>query len=487
MVRLDCAERRILLDDGTFLPYDRLLLATGAYYLLPPVPGLKEAENVYGFRDLSDALAIDKAVKPGARAVIIGSGLVGMDAAYALMERGISPVIVEMADRILPLQLDAKAASEYQRLFEHHGCSFRLAARASRTRLDSRGNVSALVLEDGEELACDFIIAVRPEIRFLEHCSVETGRAVTVDQYLSTSVPGVYGAGDVCGLSGIWPNAMKQGAVAAKNMYGIPTPYEDTYAMKNTMNFFGLEIAMIGYQGTVFPVLLAVWFMSIVEKQLRRVIPDALDLILTPFLTVIISGFIALLIIGPAGRALGDGISFVLSTLITHAGWLAGLLFGGLYSVIVITGIHHSFHAIEAGLLGNPSIGVNFLLPIWAMANVAQGGACLAVWFKTKDAKIKAITLPSAFSAMLGITEAAIFGINLRFVKPFIAALIGGAVGGAWVVSMHVYMTAVGLTAIPGMAIVQASSLLNYIIGMVIAFGVAFVVSLVLKYKTDAE
>jgi PTS system sucrose-specific IIC component len=107
--------------------------------------------------------------------------------------------------------------------------------------------------------------------------------------------------------------------------------------------------------------------------------------------------------------------------------------------VIVITGIHHSFHAIEAGLLGNPSIGVNFLLPIWAMANVAQGGACLAVWFKTKDAKIKAITLPSAFSAMLGITEAAIFGINLRFVKPFIAALIGGAVGGAWVVSVHVH------------------------------------------------
>jgi PTS system sucrose-specific IIC component len=252
------------------------------------------------------------------------------------------------------------------------------------------------------------------------------------------------------------------------------------------MNFFGLEIAMIGYQGTVFPVLLAVWFMSIVEKQLRRAIPDALDLILTPFLTVIISGFIALLIIGPAGRALGDGISFVLSTLISHAGWLAGLLFGGLYSVIVITGIHHSFHAIEAGLLGNPSIGVNFLLPIWAMANVAQGGACLAVWFKTKDVKIKAITLPSAFSAMLGITEAAIFGINLRFEAVYRGAdrrRGGRRVGRV----MHVYMTAVGLTAIPGMAIVQASSLLNYIIGMVIAFGVAFVVSLLLKYKTDAE
>ncbi|HGI5917250.1 TPA: sucrose-specific PTS transporter subunit IIBC [Yersinia enterocolitica] len=255
----------------------------------------------------------------------------------------------------------------------------------------------------------------------------------------------------------------------------------------HTMNFFGMEVAMIGYQGTVFPVLLAVWFMSLLEKRLRKIIPDALDLILTPFLTVIITGFVALLFIGPAGRVLGDGISLVLSTLITHAGWLAGLLFGGLYSVIVITGIHHSFHAIEAGLLGNPNIGVNFLLPIWSMANVAQGGACLAVYFKTRDAKIKAIVIPSAFSAMLGITEAAIFGINLRFIKPFLAALAGGALGGAWVVANHVNMTAVGLTGIPGIAIVQGNSIVNYLIGLVIAFGAAFIISLLLKYKTDSE
>ncbi|WP_174849488.1 sucrose-specific PTS transporter subunit IIBC [Yersinia artesiana] len=255
----------------------------------------------------------------------------------------------------------------------------------------------------------------------------------------------------------------------------------------HTMNFFGMEVAMIGYQGTVFPVLLAVWFMSMLEKRLRKIIPDALDLILTPFLTVIITGFVALLFIGPAGRVLGDGISLVLSTLITHAGWLAGLLFGGLYSVIVITGIHHSFHAIEAGLLGNPNIGVNFLLPIWSMANVAQGGACLAVYFKTRDAKIKAIVIPSAFSAMLGITEAAIFGINLRFIKPFLAALAGGALGGAWVVANHVNMTAVGLTGIPGIAIVQGNSIVNYLIGLVIAFGAAFIISLLLKYKTDSE
>ena len=254
-----------------------------------------------------------------------------------------------------------------------------------------------------------------------------------------------------------------------------------------TMDFFGLDVAMIGYQGTVFPVLLAVWFMSLLEKRLRKVIPDALDLILTPFLTVIITGFVALLFIGPAGRALGDGISFVLSTLIDQAGWLAGLLFGGTYSAIVITGIHHSFHAIEAGLLGNPKIGVNFLLPIWSMANVAQGGACLAVYFKTRDVKIKAIAVPSALSALLGITEAAIFGINLRFMKPFLAALAGGALGGAWVVANHVGMTAVGLTGIPGIAIVQANSVISYLIGLVIAFGAAFVISFVLKYQTDSE
>ncbi|MEJ4043853.1 sucrose-specific PTS transporter subunit IIBC [Erwinia sp. SLM-02] len=267
---------------------------------------------------------------------------------------------------------------------------------------------------------------------------------------------------------------------ALTNAWGVASGF-------HTMNFFGLEIAMIGYQGTVFPVLLAVWFMSHCEKTLRKFIPNALDIILTPFLTVVISGFVALLIIGPAGRGLGEGISLVLSTLIAHAGWLAGLIFGGLYSVIVITGVHHSFHAIEAGLLGNPSIGVNFLLPIWSMANVAQGGACLAVWFKTRDVRTRSIVLPSAFSAMLGITEAAIFGINLRFIKPFIAGLIGGAVGGAWVVAMHVNMVAVGLTALPGLAIVQSSSMLNYLIGMVIAFVTAFVLSLLLKIKVEVK
>lgn len=240
---------------------------------------------------------------------------------------------------------------------------------------------------------------------------------------------------------------------------------------------FGLHIAKVGYQGTVLPVLLAVWMQSHIERRLRRVVPNSLDLILTPFLTLMLSALAALLLIGPFGRMLGDGISLGLMMVYQHGGVLAGMLFGGAYSLVVITGVHHSFHAIEAGLLSNPAIGKNFLLPIWSMANVAQGGAALAVFFRTSDAKIKQIALPAALSCLLGITEAAIFGVNLRFVRPFVAAALGGALGGAWIVFNQVFMTAIGVTGLPGIALVPGAGMLNYIIGLIIAFGSAFIAS----------
>lgn len=169
-----------------------------------------------------------------------------------------------------------------------------------------------------------------------------------------------------------------------------------------------MNIDMIGYQGTVLPVLLCVYVMSVIEKQLRKHVPNSLDLLITPFLTVMITGFLSLIIIGPAGYKIGDGITYILNTVYEVAGPIAGFIFGGLYSTIVLTGLHHSFHAIEAGLLANKEIGVNFLLPIWSMANVAQGGAALAVYFKTKNDKTKKIAIPSALSAFLGVTEPAI-------------------------------------------------------------------------------
>lgn len=257
--------------------------------------------------------------------------------------------------------------------------------------------------------------------------------------------------------------------------------------IKQTINVYGLHVGMVGYQGTVLPILIAVWVMGYIERGVRKVVPEVLDILVTPFVTLMVSAFFSMIVIGPAGRFIGDGISFGLQHLYNSAGFLAGILFGGLYSLIVITGVHHSFHAIEAGLLANKAIGVNFLLPIWSMANVAQGGAALAVYFKTKDKKIKAIAAPASFSCLLGITEPAIFGVNLRFVKPFISAAIGGAIGGGYVVFTKVGMTAVGVTGIPGTAIVRQGNILNYLIGLVLAFGSAFVIATVLGIKEKDE
>ncbi len=265
---------------------------------------------------------------------------------------------------------------------------------------------------------------------------------------------------------------------ALTNAWTVASGFQST-------ELFGMEVGLVGYQGTVFPMLIATWFMCKVEKQVRKWVPNSLDVILSPFIILVVTGFVSLVAIGPAGRMLGDGISTLLLYLYENVGTLAGLLFGGTYSAIVITGIHHSFHAIEAGLLGDPNIGVNFLLPIWSMANVAQGAACLAVGIKFKNIKTKALAMPSGVSALFGITEAAIFGINLRYVKPFFSGLAGGAVGGAYVVFAKVGMTAVGLTGIPGIAIVQNGSVIHYLIGFALAFAVAFAGAFITTSEKD--
>lgn len=253
---------------------------------------------------------------------------------------------------------------------------------------------------------------------------------------------------------------------ALQNAWTIGSGYK-------SMSIAGIyNMPLVGYQGTVLPILLVVFLMSFIEKRIRKVVPDVLDIFLTPFLTVLITGFLALSVVGPIAMLLGSGISFVLTFAITKFGLLAGLLFGGTYSLIVITGIHHSFHAIELSMLAET--GANTLLPIWSVANFAQGGAALAVYFKSKNAKTKLIALPSAISAFIGITEAAIFGVNLRLRKPFVAALCGGAVAGAYVVLTKVAMNAIGLTGIPGITIVKPDSMVNYIIGLVIALVVSF-------------
>lgn len=248
---------------------------------------------------------------------------------------------------------------------------------------------------------------------------------------------------------------------------------------------FGVDFAKIGYQGTVLPILIAVWIMSLIEKNLRKIVPNMLDIILTPFLTILITGLISITLIGPLGRVVGDGISFGLQYIYSTLGIFAGAILGGSYSSIVITGMHHSFHAIEANLLANPNVGKNFLLPLWSMANVAQGGAAMAVFLKSKNTTIKSIALPASLSCLLGITEAALFGVNLRLGKPFIGAVIGGALGGAYISFTKVAMNAVGVTAIPGISIVQPGSMINYIVALLISFITAGVATIVLGFKDE--
>lgn len=252
-----------------------------------------------------------------------------------------------------------------------------------------------------------------------------------------------------------------------------------------TMSVFGLiDMPLKGYQGTVLPILFVIFLMSIIEKNVRKIVPNMLDILLTPLITVILTGLLALVVVGPFANWIGDGISVFLQYALNNLGIFAGLLFGGLYSAIVISGIHHSFHAIELGLIA--TTGFNTLLPIWAVANFAQGGAALAVYFKTKNNKMKAISLPAAISCTMGITEAAIFGVNLRYRKPFIGAAIGGAAAGAYVVATKVQMTAVGVTALPAIAITTSDTMLNYCIGLVIAGAVSFIATFVIGIKEEA-
>ena len=231
------------------IDYDCLLLTTGARYFIPPIQGFREAVNVYGLRDLSDAEEIKRAAKSASSCVIIGSGLVGLDAAQALCERGVKCCVVEMENRLSPLQLDKTAAAPYQKLFEKAGCEFRLSAKAAGMELDGSGHARAVLLDTGERLPCDFVVVaagVRPNIELLDGSGIETNRCIVVNEYMRTNKPGVWAAGDAAGLSGIWPNAALQGETAAKNMCGIETKYTDRYAMKNTMNFYGLTTLSIG-------------------------------------------------------------------------------------------------------------------------------------------------------------------------------------------------------------------------------------------------
>ena len=247
--------------------------------------------------------------------------------------------------------------------------------------------------------------------------------------------------------------------------------------------FFGLyDIDMVGYQGHVIPVVIAVWLLSVIEKKLHKIVPEVLDLFVTPLVSVFVTGYLTLSIIGPifvwAENAILGGIQWLL----TLPFGLGSLVMGALYAPTVVTGIHQMYTAIDIGQIAQ--YGVTYWLPLASAANIAQGAAALAVALKSKDKKIKSLALPSSLSAFMGITEPAIFGVNLRFFKPFIAGCIGGGCGALYASVVHLGAKGTGVTGIFGILLCLDSPV-QYLIEMLIAVGVAFVISFIL-YKDQA-
>ena len=253
-------------------------------------------------------------------------------------------------------------------------------------------------------------------------------------------------------------------------------------------NVLGLEIEKVGYQGTVIPTIISAWVLATLEKGFRKFVPSYLDNLVTPMFSLFIAGFLAFTVIGPFGREAGSLISSGLTWLYNSLGFVGGAIFGTFYAPIVITGMHQTFIAVETQLLADIAhTGGTFIFPIAAMSNIAQGAACLGVAFTMKDAKVRGLAIPSGVSALLGITEPAMFGVNLRYRHAFTSAMIGSGLASAFIAAFNVKAIALGAAGFLGVASIKPDSLAMYSIGMVISFAVAFVLSVILGKRAQAK
>ena len=243
-----------------------------------------------------------------------------------------------------------------------------------------------------------------------------------------------------------------------------------------------VSIQRSGYQGHVIPVIIAVWFMSTIEKWLHKHVPEMIDLFVTPLCTVFATALVTLVVIGPIFSFLETKVLQGAQILVSNP-FGSGIM-GAIYPWTVVMGLHHMYNVIEAGMLSVEG-GLNTWMPIASAANFAQFGACLAVGLKAKNAKTKSVAIPSALSASLGITEPAIFGVNMRFFKPFISGMIGGAVGALIAAFMGIGAKAYGVTGIPGYLTIDNAAL--YTIVLLISGGIAFVLTNILWKEEEKK
>lgn len=246
---LDCEKSVIMLENGEEISYDKLLIASGSHSFMPPIPNLREAKGVEGFRNFDDIIRIMEAAKDADDIVVMGAGLVGIDCISGLLGMGKKSTLVEMQDRMLSLQLDKEAASVYEKAFEERGVKQYFSTGISEVKMDEDGKICGIALSNGEELPCDLLVVtagVRPNIEFLEGSPVAQDRGLLIDEFGRTNVENIYGAGDVTGRGPIWPVAVKEGLIAGQNMAGGHAKMTDFFASKSTMNFLGIPTMSLG-------------------------------------------------------------------------------------------------------------------------------------------------------------------------------------------------------------------------------------------------
>lgn len=276
---------------------------------------------------------------------------------------------------------------------------------------------------------------------------------------------------------------------AAMGMIMVHPELLNAYALGTTpasevpaWNVLGFAIPAVGYQGTVLPVLAVAWILSKIENFLHDKTPIWLDNLTTPLLATLITSLITFTLVGPIMRNAGDALTAGITFIYTKLGFLGGAIFGLLYAPITLTGMHHSFIPIETQLIANQAVsGGSFIFPTASMNNVAQGAAVLAVLLTTKNEKMKSTAAASGISALLGITEPAMFGITLRLRYPFIAAIIGSALGSAYLALRKVLAIALGAAGLPGIISIRPESWVDFIIGLVIAMASAFILTIVFQ------
>ncbi len=276
------------------------------------------------------------------------------------------------------------------------------------------------------------------------------------------------------GMIMVAPGAANIIGLTAKDLIGKASTIG---AYTEFWDIFGMHVKQTSYIYQVIPVLAAVWILSYLEKFFHKKLPSAVDFTFTPLLSVMITGFLTFTVVGPVMLLVSNGITDAIVWLYNTTSFIGMSIFGGTYSLIVMTGLHQSFPAIETQLLSawrNGSGHGDFIFVVASMANVAQGAATFAILFLTKNAKTKGLASSAGVSALLGITEPALFGVNLKYKFPFFCALIGSAVGALFAGLFQVVAVSLGSAGFLGFLSIDAKSIPFYFLCEVIAFAIAF-------------